>query len=399
MGKKFDNIELVIADIRRGRTVIVVDDADRENEGDLIVAAQHITPDAVNFMAKYGRGLICVPTTSERLQQLGIERMVRQNREVFRTDFQVSVDAARGITTGISAADRAKTIQIMANPTAVPEDLVQPGHVFPLRSRPGGVLQRAGHTEAAVDLAELAGCRPIGVLCEILNDNGTMARLPQLLKFAKKHKLKICTIEDLIHYRRTREKLVERVETVNMPTDYGNFDLHLYRSKIDGQHHIALVRGEVAGQKNVLVRVHSECLTGDVFGSRRCDCGPQLHQAMRQVAEAGRGVIVYMRQEGRGIGLAPKIKAYKLQQQGYDTVEANQKLGYGMDLREYGLGAQILADLGLKTIRLLTNNPKKVVGLEGYGLKITEQVPIRMKPNPHNERYLKTKREKLGHLL
>jgi 3,4-dihydroxy 2-butanone 4-phosphate synthase/GTP cyclohydrolase II len=399
MEKHFDSIEAVIADMRKGRTVIVVDDADRENEGDLILAAQHITPASVNFMARFGRGLICVPTTSERLQQLGIERMVRQNRENFRTDFQVSVDAARGITTGISAADRAKTIEIMAGPTAVPEDLVQPGHVFPLRARPGGVLQRAGHTEAAVDLAELAGCRPIGVLCEILNDDGTMARLPQLLKFARKHKLKICTIEDLIHFRRTREKLVERVETVNMPTDYGNFDLHLYRSKVDGQHHVALVRGEVAGQKNVLVRVHSECLTGDVFGSRRCDCGPQLHQAMRQVAEAGRGVIVYMRQEGRGIGLAPKIKAYKLQEQGYDTVEANQKLGYGMDLREYGLGAQILVDLGLKTIRLLTNNPKKVVGLEGYGLKITEQVPIRVKSNPHNERYLKVKREKMGHLL
>jgi 3,4-dihydroxy 2-butanone 4-phosphate synthase / GTP cyclohydrolase II len=399
MNKNFDNIESVIAEMRKGRTVIVVDDADRENEGDLILAAQHVTAASVNFMARYGRGLICVPTTSERLQQLGIERMVRQNREVFRTDFQVSVDAAHGVTTGISAADRAKTIQIMADPTAVPEDLVQPGHVFPLRARPGGVLQRAGHTEAAVDLAELAGCRPIGVLCEILNDDGTMARLPQLLKFARKHKLKICTIEDLIHFRRTREKLVERVETVNMPTDYGSFDLHLYRSKIDGQHHVALVRGEVAGQKNVLVRVHSECLTGDVFGSRRCDCGPQLHQAMRQVAEAGRGVIVYMRQEGRGIGLAPKIKAYKLQEQGYDTVEANKKLGYGTDLREYGLGAQILVDLGLKTIRLLTNNPKKVVGLEGYGLKITEQVPIRVKSNPHNERYLKVKREKMGHLL
>jgi len=399
MKEIFDSIESVIADMGKGKTVIVVDDADRENEGDLILAAQHVTPASVNFMARYGRGLICVPTTSERLHQLGIERMVRQNRENFRTDFQVSVDAANGITTGISAADRAKTIQIMADPTAVPEDLVQPGHVFPLRARPGGVLQRAGHTEAAVDLAELAGCRPIGVLCEILNDDGTMARLPQLFKFARKHKLKICTIEDLIHFRRTREKLVERVETVNMPTEYGNFDLHLYRSKVDGQHHVALVRGEVAGQKNMLVRVHSECLTGDVFGSCRCDCGPQLHQAMRQVAKAGRGVIVYMRQEGRGIGLAPKIKAYKLQEQGYDTVEANEKLGYGMDLREYGLGAQILVDLGLKTIRLLTNNPKKVVGLEGYGLKITEQVPIRVKPNPHNERYLKVKREKMGHLL
>jgi 3,4-dihydroxy 2-butanone 4-phosphate synthase/GTP cyclohydrolase II len=399
MKKNFDSIESVLDDLRQGKMVIVVDDADRENEGDLIMAAQFATPAAVNFMAKHGRGLICVPTTSERLEQLGIERMVRQNRETFKTDFQVSVDAARGITTGISAADRARTIQVMASPTAVPDDLVQPGHIFPLRSRPGGVLQRAGHTEAAVDLVKLAGCRPIGVICEILNDDGTMARLPELKKFAKKFGLKICSIADLIHYRRTREKLVEKIEVVRLPTDYGDFDLHLYRSKIDGQHHLALVCGDVAGRENILVRVHSECLTGDVFGSRRCDCGPQLHQAMRQVAEAGRGVIVYMRQEGRGIGLAPKIKAYKLQEQGYDTVEANRQLGYGMDLREYGLGAQILCDLGLKTIRLLTNNPRKVVGLEGYGLKIVEQVPIRIKPNPHNERYLKTKREKMGHLL
>jgi 3,4-dihydroxy 2-butanone 4-phosphate synthase / GTP cyclohydrolase II len=399
MKNTFDNIESILADIRRGKLVIVVDDADRENEGDLILAAQFVTPAVVNFMAKHGRGLICVPTTADRLQQLGIDRMVHQNRESFRTDFQVSVDAARGITTGISAADRARTIQIMAAPTAVPDDLVQPGHVFPLRARPGGVLQRAGHTEAAVDLAQLAGLRHIGVLCEILNDDGTMARLAQLRKFARKHRLKVCTIADLIEYRRTREKLVEHVEMVKLPTDYGDFDLHLYRSKLDGQHHLALVHGDVAGRENVFVRVHSECLTGDVFGSRRCDCGPQLHQAMRQVAEAGRGVIVYMRQEGRGIGLAPKIKAYKLQEQGYDTVEANQKLGYEMDLREYGLGAQILVDLGLKTIRLLTNNPKKIVGLEGYGLKIVEQVPIRVKPNPHNERYLKAKREKMGHLL
>jgi len=399
MRQKFNSIESVIADVQAGKMVIVVDDADRENEGDLILAAEFVTPEAVNFMAKHGRGLICVPTTSERLQQLGIERMVRQNRETFKTDFQVSVDATHGITTGISAADRAKTIKTMADPTAVPEDLVQPGHVFPLRARPGGVLQRAGHTEAAVDLARLAGSRPITVICEIMSDDGSMARLDELQKFAKKHRLKICTIADLIHYRRTREKLVERMEVVKMPTDYGEFDLYLYRSKVDGQHHLALVCGEVAGKENVLVRVHSECLTGDVFGSRRCDCGPQLQQAMRQVAEAGRGVIVYMRQEGRGIGLAPKIKAYKLQEQGYDTVEANQKLGFGMDLREYGLGAQILADLGLRTIRLLTNNPKKVVGLEGYGLKIVEQVPIQVNPNPHNARYLDTKREKLGHLL
>src|SRR5665213_208994 len=337
--------------------------------------------------------------TGDDLDRLNLPLMTQQNLERMRTAYTISVDAAHGVTTGISAADRARTIQLLASPKTQPDDLVRPGHVFPLRYREGGVLRRAGHTEAAIDLARLAGLRPAGVLAEIVNDNGTMARLPALLKFAKKHRLKICTIADLIEFRRTREKLVEPVEVVKMPTDYGEFALHLYRSKIDGQHHLALVRGDVSGKKDVLVRVHSECLTGDVFGSRRCDCGPQLHQAMKQVSEAGRGVIVYMRQEGRGIGLAPKIQAYKLQEQGYDTVEANAKLGYGMDLREYGLGAQILVDLGLKTIRLLTNNPKKVVGLEGYGLKITEQVPIKIKSNPHNERYLKTKREKLGHLL
>ncbi len=399
MQTALDSVEAALADLRRGKMVIVVDDADRENEGDLVMAAEHATPAAINFMAKFGRGLICVPTTGDRLKQLGVERMVTQNRETFKTDFQVSVDAARGVTTGISAADRAKTIQIMADPTAMADDLIQPGHVFPLRAKSGGVLQRAGHTEAAVDLARLAGCRPIGVICEIMSDDGTMARLPELRKFARKHKLKICSIADLISYRRTREKLVERIEVVKMPTDYGDFDLHLYRSHTDGQHHIALVKGDLGRGERVLVRVHSECLTGDVFGSRRCDCGPQLQQAMKQVSDEGCGVILYMRQEGRGIGLGPKIQAYKLQEKGLDTVEANQKLGYGMDLREYGLGAQILCDLGLKTIRLLTNNPKKLVGLGGYGLKVIEQVPIRVKPNPHNERYLKTKREKLGHLL
>ena len=398
-GQKFDSIEAVIADLRAGKMVIVVDDADRENEGDLIMAAEKVTPQAVNFMAKFGRGLICVPTTGERLKQLGIEQMVLRNRESFKTDFQVSVDAAKGITTGISAADRARTIQVMANPTALAEDLVQPGHVFPLRAKAGGVLQRAGHTEAAVDLVKLAGCRPIGVICEIMSDSGDMARLPELLRFSRKHKLKICTIEALIKFRRAKERLVERVEAVQMPTEFGDFQLYLYRSALDGQHHLALVKGEIAGKQNVLVRVHSECLTGDVFGSRRCDCGPQLHQAMKQIAEEGRGIIVYMRQEGRGIGLAPKIQAYKLQENGLDTVDANLKLGYPMDLREYGLGAQILVDLGLKTIRLLTNNPKKVVGLEGYGLEITEQVPIRVKANPHNKKYLETKKTKLGHLI
>jgi 3,4-dihydroxy 2-butanone 4-phosphate synthase/GTP cyclohydrolase II len=399
MNNKFDRIESVISAIRQGKMVVVVDDASRENEGDLILAAEKATPKNISFMVRYTSGVICVPMLGGDLDRLELPLMTQQNMERMRTAYTISVDAARGVSTGISAADRAHTIRLLADPQTQHGDLVRPGHIFPLRYREGGVLRRAGHTEAAIDLSRLAGLRPAGVLAEIVNDDGSMSRLPELLKFAKKHKLKICSVADLIEYRRTREKLVEREEIVRMPTDYGDFDLHLYRSKVDGQHHIALVRGEIAGRKNVLVRVHSECLTGDVFGSRRCDCGPQLHQAMRQVAEAGSGVILYMRQEGRGIGLAPKIKAYKLQEQGYDTVEANEKLGYGMDLREYGLGAQILVDLGLKTIRLLTNNPKKVVGLAGYGLKIVQQVPIKVKPNPHNEKYLKTKREKLGHLL
>jgi 3,4-dihydroxy 2-butanone 4-phosphate synthase / GTP cyclohydrolase II len=399
MKTRVDSIESALTDIRRGKMVIVVDDADRENEGDLIMAAEKVTPQAINFMARFGRGLICVPTSGDRLGELGIERMVANNRETFKTDFQVSVDAATGISSGISAADRARTVELMVDPATKPLDLVQPGHIFPLRAKEGGVLQRAGHTEAAVDLARLAGCKPVGVICEVMSDDGTMARLPELVKFAKKHKLKVCTIQDLISYRRRSERLIERVETIKMPTDFGDFDLHLYRSTTDGQHHLALVKGDVAGKRNVLVRVHSECLTGDVFGSRRCDCGSQLHQAMEQISDAGRGVILYMRQEGRGIGLPGKIRAYKLQEKGLDTVQANLKLGFPSDLREYGLGAQILCDLGLKTIQLLTNNPKKVVGLEGYGLEITKQVPIRVKANPHNAKYLKTKKDKMGHLI
>ncbi len=396
---RFDPIDDVISDIRAGKMVVVVDDADRENEGDLIMAAEKVTPEAVNFMAKFGRGLICVPATQKRLRQLGVEEMVSQNRDSFRTDFQVSVDAASSISTGISAADRAETIRVLADPTAVPDNLVQPGHVFPLRAKDGGVLQRAGHTEAAVDLARLAGCRPIAVICEVMNDDGTMARLPELKSFSEQHGLKICSIEDLISHRRERERLVEKVEVVDMPTDYGAFDLHLYRSTVDGVNHMALTCGNLKDGDATLVRVHSECLTGDVFGSKRCDCGGQLHQAMERISKEGRGVLLYMRQEGRGIGLDAKIRAYKLQEQGYDTVEANLKLGYGSDLREYGIGAQILVDLGVKTIRLLTNNPKKVVGLDGYGLEIVEQVPITTSSNPHNEKYLETKKKKMGHLF
>jgi 3,4-dihydroxy 2-butanone 4-phosphate synthase / GTP cyclohydrolase II len=395
----FDDLTAVLSDLKRGRMVIVVDDEDRENEGDLVMAAEKATPAAINFMARFGRGLICVPTTGDRLRQLGIEEMVARNRESFRTDFQVSVDASSGISTGISAADRSRTIQLLADPRASESDFVRPGHIFPLRAKAGGVLQRSGHTEAAVDLVTLAGCRPVGVICEIMNDNGSMARLPELRRFARRHRLKICSIEQLIGFRRRTEKLVERLETVRMPTDYGEFALHLFRSRIDDQHHLALVKGEVFGKKPVLVRVHSECLTGDVFGSRRCDCGPQLHAAMERIDKEGSGVILYMRQEGRGIGLPAKLHAYRLQEQGLDTVEANLKLGFPMDLRDYGVGAQMLCDLGVSKIRLLTNNPKKVVGLQGHGLEIVEQLPIRVSPNPHNAKYLKTKKDRMGHLL
>ncbi|MEP6808606.1 MAG: bifunctional 3,4-dihydroxy-2-butanone-4-phosphate synthase/GTP cyclohydrolase II [Chthoniobacterales bacterium] len=395
----FDTIDDVLDDIAKGRIVIVTDDEDRENEGDLVLAAEKATPETINFMAMHGRGLICVPVSNERAEQLGLQRMVAQNREMYRTDFTVSVDAARGVTTGISAHDRAATIQTIANPASVPEDLVQPGHIFPLRAKDGGVLRRAGHTEAAVDLARMAGLQPAGVLCEILHDDGTMARLPELMEFRKKHGLRICTIKSLIAHRRLREKLIEREQVVKLPTDYGDFDLHLYRSKVDGAHHLALVKGTISENEAVLVRVHSECLTGDVFGSRRCDCGNQLHSALQQISDEGNGVLVYMRQEGRGIGLAAKIHAYKLQEEGLDTVEANAKLGFGSDLRDYGLGAQILFDLGVRKFRFLTNNPKKVVGLEGYGIQMVEQVPIRSEANPHNAKYLETKRVKMGHLL
>ncbi len=396
----FSPVEELVAEIRQGRLIIVVDDADRENEGDLVCAAAKITPESINFMATHGRGLICAPITQEASERLGLPLMVRRNTESHGTNFTVAVDAADGVTTGISAADRARTVQVLANPLSEPSDLVRPGHILPLQAKQGGVLRRAGHTEASVDLARLAGLEPAAVICEILNEDGTMARLPQLLEFAKRHGLKIGTIENLIAYRRSQEKLIERIERIQMPTDYGNFDLVVYASKLNPEeHHLALVKGEIRPEDPVLVRVHSECLTGDVFGSRRCDCGSQLHSALAQIDEAGAGVLVYMRQEGRGIGLANKIRAYKLQEEGLDTVEANERLGFGSDLRDYGIGAQILYDLGVRKIRLMTNNPRKIVGLDGHKLEIVEQVPIRIDPNEHNERYLGTKRDKLGHIL
>jgi 3,4-dihydroxy 2-butanone 4-phosphate synthase/GTP cyclohydrolase II len=398
--RDFDSIEAVIQDIQAGRMVIVTDDADRENEGDLVMAAEKVTPEAINFMSIQGRGLICAPITEERARQLGLQRMVLDNRESQRTDFTVSVDAAKGITTGISAWDRARTIQLLADPKSTPGDLIQPGHVFPLQARAGGVLRRAGHTEAGVDLARLAGLDASAVVCEILHEDGSMARLPELMKLKKKRGLRICTIRDLIAYRRSREKLIVLEQVVKMPTEFGEFDLHMFRSVIDGTHHLALVKGKISRTKTTLVRVHSECLTGDVFGSMRCDCGNQLHAALREIDAAGSGVLVYMRQhEGRGIGLPAKIHAYKLQEQGLDTVEANEQLGFPGELRDYGIGAQILVELGVRRMRFLTNNPKKVIGLEGYGLEIVEVAPIRCPSNPHNAKYLETKKLKMGHLL
>jgi 3,4-dihydroxy 2-butanone 4-phosphate synthase/GTP cyclohydrolase II len=397
----FCSIPEAIEEIRAGRILIVIDDEDRENEGDFIMAAEKVTPEAINFMARYGRGLICLPTTRQRLEELKIPAMVHEsdNTAKLGTRFTVSVDAVNGTTTGISAHDRAETIRVFVRPESRPEDLARPGHIFPLRAFDGGVLRRAGHTEATVDLARLAGLYPAGVLCEILDDDGTMARLPRLAEIARAHGLKIATIKDLIEYRRRTEKLVQNIVTTVMPSRFGKFTLHLYEDVLTGDHHIAMVKGEVSGVENVLVRVHSQCLTGDVFGSMRCDCGDQLDRALKRISDEGRGVLLYMRQEGRGIGLANKLRAYALQDQGHDTVEANEVLGLPADARDYGIGAQILADLGLTTIRIMTNNPAKRIGIEGYGLKVVERVPIQTSPNEHNLHYLNTKRGKLGHLL
>jgi 3,4-dihydroxy 2-butanone 4-phosphate synthase/GTP cyclohydrolase II len=400
MSPTFDSIDEAIADIREGRTVIVCDGEDRENEGDLVMAAQFATPESVNFMAKEARGLVCLALSAERCEELGLSPMTRRNQSLHETAFTVSIEARHGVTTGISAHDRARTIQTAIDPACGAEDLVQPGHIFPLRARRGGVLERSGHTEAAVDLARLAGVLPAGVICEILNDDGTMARVGDLIPYARRHGLHMITVAELIAHRRQSESLVERVASARLPTPFGVFRLHGYRSLLDGGQHLALVYGEVAGVPDVLVRVHSECVTGEVFGSLRCDCGAQLQQAMRQISAEGAGAIVYLAQEGRGIGLLNKVRAYELQDtQGLDTVDANLALGFAADLRDFGIGAQILADLGLSTIRLLTNNPRKLIGLEGYGLEAVDQVPIEVEAHPESEPYMLSKALRLGHTL
>jgi 3,4-dihydroxy 2-butanone 4-phosphate synthase/GTP cyclohydrolase II len=395
----FATVEEAIEDIRQGKFVVVVDAADRENEGDLTIAAQFATPEAINFMATHGRGLICLCLTAERCDDLRLQLMTDRNEAPFGTAFTISIEAREGITTGISAPDRSRTVQVAIDPSKGPADLVQPGHVFPLRAKQGGVLRRAGQTEAAVDLARLAGLNPAGVVCEVMNDDGTMARVPDLIPYCEEHGLKMITVADLIEYRRRHEKLVERTTSVRLPTGYGEFTAVAFRETLTGKHHLALVKGEVDGMSDVLVRVHSECLTGDVFHSLRCDCGEQLDQALLQIGREDRGVLLYMAQEGRGIGLLNKLRAYELQETGLDTVEANLELGFPADARDWGIGNQILADLGLSTIRILTNNPKKISGLEGFGLTVVEQVPIETPPNAENRRYLAVKREKLGHRL
>jgi 3,4-dihydroxy 2-butanone 4-phosphate synthase/GTP cyclohydrolase II len=395
----FATIDEAIEDIRQGRFVVVVDASDRENEGDLTIAAQFATPEAINFMTKEARGLICLCLTEERCDELDLRQMTDRNETPYGTAFTVSIEAREGITTGISAPDRSRTIQVAIDPSKDARDLVQPGHVFPLRARPGGVLERAGQTEAAVDLARLAGLIPAGVVCEVMREDGTMARVPDLIPYCRRHGVKLVTVADLIEYRRRTEKLVERTTSVRLPTAYGEFTAVAFREKLTGKHHVALVRGEIAGAENVLVRVHSECLTGDVFHSLRCDCGEQLEQALACIGAEERGVLLYMAQEGRGIGLLNKLRAYELQESGLDTVEANVELGFPPDMRDYGIGNQILADLGLSTIRILTNNPKKILGIEGFGLRVVEQVPIETSPNAENRRYLETKRDKLGHRL
>jgi 3,4-dihydroxy 2-butanone 4-phosphate synthase/GTP cyclohydrolase II len=395
----FSPIEDALEDIRAGKMVVVCDAEDRENEGDLTLAAQFATPDAINFMAKEARGLICLALTPDRCDELGLDLMAAKNESPFQTAFTVSIEAREGVTTGISAHDRAHTIQVAIDGKTEPQDLVQPGHIFPLKAKPGGVLERTGQTEAAVDLARLAGLTPAGVICEVMNDDGTMARVPDLVGYCRDHDLKMITVADLIEYRRRKDKLVERVVEAHLPTDFGDFDVIGFRSLVDEKHHVAMVKGDVDGKDDVLVRVHSECLTGDVFHSQRCDCGQQLEAALRMIEDEGEGVLLYLAQEGRGIGLLNKLRAYKLQEEGLDTVDANLELGLPADLRDYGIGAQILVDLGLSSIRILTNNPKKIVGLEGYGLSVTEQIRIEHSPTPHNLEYLRAKKERLGHLL